>query len=71
MRQDQAAERGDLEAVFGAFLLHIRQAKQQQWGGLAGRIFPVSLNGGDFGGLMLKRVQAVHIAHNSLDGGDQ
>ena len=31
----------------------------------------MSLNGGDFGGLMLKRVQAVHIAHHRLDGGDQ
>lgn len=71
VRQDQAAERRNFKPVFGALLLHIRYAEQQQRGSLAGRIFPVAFNRGDFGRLMLKRIQAVHIPNDCTDGRDQ
>ncbi|SAJ30732.1 Uncharacterised protein [Enterobacter cloacae] len=71
VRQDQAAERGNFKPVFGALLFHIRYAKQQQRGGLAGRVFPVAFNRGDFGRLVLKRIQAVHIPNHGLNGRDQ
>lgn len=35
--KDQATESGDLQTIAGPLLLHVRQAKQQQRRGLAGR----------------------------------
>ena len=71
MGEDQAAKRRDFQTVFGALFRHVRHAKQQQRGGFAGFIFPVTFNGGDFCRLMLKRIKAVHIANQRLDRRDQ
>ena len=65
--EDQAAESGDLEAIAGALLFHIRQAKEQQRRGLAGSVFPMPFDGGDLRWLMLKGVKTMHIPHHRLD----
>lgn len=59
------------QARSGALLVHIGPAKQQQRRWLTRRIFPVPLNGGDFRRLVLQGIQAMHIADQRLDGGDQ
>ena len=67
MGEDQAAERRDLQAIAGALLLHIRQTKQQQRGGLAGPVFPVPLNRRNLRRLMFEGIKTVHITHHRLD----
>ena len=71
MGQDQAAKRRNFQPVFGTLFLHIRYAKQQQRGGLAGFILPVAFYGGDFCRLMLKGIEAVHIANEGLNWRNQ
>lgn len=69
--EDQTAQGRYLKPVAGALLVHIGPAKQQQRRWLTRRIFPVPLNGGDFRRLVLQGIQAMHIADQRLDGGDQ
>ncbi len=70
MGQDNAAEFWYFQRVFGAFFVHIGDAEERQRRRLARWVLPVAFNGRDFGGLMLKRIQPVHIANHRLNGGD-
>jgi hypothetical protein len=50
--------------------LHIRPAEYQQRQWFVAVRFPMAFQRGDLRGLMFERVQAVHVTHHGLDGGD-
>jgi len=70
MRQDQAAQAGNLHLVPGFLALHVGPAEQDQRRALAACVFPVAFHGGQLGRLMLQRVQAMQVADHGLDGRD-
>ncbi len=68
--QDQRAQQRYLHLVAGHARLVVGQAEQDQRRAAFGEAFVMALHRGDLGGLVLQRVQAVHVAGDDLDRRD-
>jgi hypothetical protein len=68
MREVEAAEMWNVDGVEVAFLRHVRPA--EQGGGDAVSAVPQALDGSEFGGLVLPRVEALRVAEHELQRGE-